>query len=60
MSDVRAWSMEEIQAALADRKLKEVARQCGLKYHTVLEVANGNRTNPTYTTYMALVQYLSK
>lgn len=60
MSDMKAWSIEEIRDALSDRKLKEVARQCGLKYHTVLEIANGNRTNPTYYTYIALVEYLSK
>lgn len=60
MSDMKAWSIEEIRDALGDRKLKEVARQCGLKYHTVLEIANGNRTNPTYSTYIALVEYLSK
>lgn len=60
MPSMKAWTIEEIKDALADRKLKEVARQCGLKYHTVLEIANGNRTNPTYSTYIALVEYLSK
>lgn len=60
MPNMKAWTIEEIKDALADRKLKEVARQCGLKYHTVLEIANGNRTNPTYSTYIALVEYLSK
>lgn len=60
MTDKKTWSIEEIREALADRKLKEVAKNCGLKYHTVLEIANGNRTNPTYSTYIALVQYLDK
>lgn len=60
MSNPEAWTIEQIQQALSDRKLKEVARQCGLKYHTVLEIANGNRLNPTYQTYIALVNYLSK
>lgn len=60
MNDCKTWRMEDIRAALSDRKLKQVARECGLKYHTVLEVANGNRQNPTYETYMALVEYLSK
>jgi len=59
MTDRKAWTMEEVRAALSDRKLKQVARECGLTYHTVLEVANGKRQNPTYDTYMALVNYLS-
>lgn len=53
-------SIEEIREALKDRKLTEVAKRSGLKYHTVVEIANGNRPNPTYQTYMALVEYLSK
>lgn len=53
-------SIEEIREALKDRKLTEVARRSGLKYHTVVEIANGKRPNPTYHTYMALVEYLSK
>jgi len=59
MTERKAWTMEDIRAALSDRKLKQVARDCGLTYHTVLEVANGKRLNPTYDTYMALVKYLS-
>lgn len=60
MSDTKTMSIEEIREGLSDRRLREVARQTGLKYHTVLEIANGNRTNPTYSTYIALVEYLSK
>jgi len=52
--------MEEVREALSDRKLKLVSKETGLTYHTVLEVANGKRPNPTYDTYMALVKYLSK
>lgn len=60
MSDTKTMSIEEIREGLSDRRLREVARQTGLKYHTVLEIANGNRQNPTYQTYIALVNYLSK
>jgi len=60
MLEMKAWSIDEIRQALSDRKLKKVAEETGLKYHTVLEIANGNRTNPTYSTYIALVEYLSK
>lgn len=60
MNECKTWTMEDLRSALGDRKLKQVAREAGLKYHTVLEVANGKRANPTYETYMALVNYLSK
>jgi len=60
MNDQKAMSMEEVREALKDRKLGLVSRETGLKYHTVLEVANGKRANPTYNTYIALVRYLSK
>lgn len=60
MNDTKAMSMEEVREGLSDRKLKQVARETGLTYHTVLEVANGKRANPTYDTYIALVKYLSK
>jgi len=56
----KIMTMAEVRAGLADRKLTVVAEETGLKYHTVMEVANGKRANPTYETYIALVNYLTK
>lgn len=53
-------TIDQIIEGLSDRKLTKVAEDTGLKYHTVMEVANGKRRNPTYETYIALVNYLSK
>lgn len=53
-------TIDDVRTALADRKLTKVAEETGLKYHTVMEVANGKRENPTYETYIALVNYLKK
>ena len=60
MQKINAMTMDQIRAGLSDRKLNQVAKDSGLKYHTVLDVANGKRANPTYDTYIALVKYLSR
>jgi len=58
--DHKIMTLEEVRAGLSDRKLTVVAEETGLKYHTVMEIANGKRVNPTYETYIALVNYLKK
>jgi len=60
MNEPKLMTMEQVREGLSDRKLKQVSRESGVKYHTVLEVANGKRPNPTYDTYIALVNYLAK
>lgn len=53
-------TLQDVRDALSDRRLTKVAEETGLKYQTVMEVANGKRENPTYETFMALVNYLKK
>lgn len=47
----------EIQDKLADRKLTEVARRCGVGYGTVYKLSRGEG-NPTYDVLVKLSDYL--
>lgn len=60
MQSKTLMTLEEIKDALSDRNIRAVSAACGLKYQTVLGVANGKNTNPSYETYKALVEYLAK
>ena len=51
-------TIEEIQAALKDRRLRVVAAACGLSYPTVLAVKEG-KTSPSYETIKRLSDYLN-
>lgn len=51
-------TIEEIQDALKDRRLRIVAQSCGLSYPTVLAVKEG-RTNPSYETIRVLSDYIT-
>lgn len=53
-------TLEQIQAALADRKAKVVAAETGLNYMTVWRIANGKETNPKFATVKVLSDYLTR
>jgi hypothetical protein len=52
--------MEQIATALQDRKLKVVARETGLHYHTVRRLATEKDVNPKLTTMRTLSEYLTR
>ena len=53
-------TMEQIATALQDRKLKVVARETGLHYHTVRRLATEKDVNPKLTTMRTLSEYLTR
>jgi DNA-binding phage protein len=57
---VRVLTLEQIRAGLADRKLKVVAKETGLHYHTLLRIAQDEDTNPTIDTVQRISEYLTK
>lgn len=52
-------TLEQVRTALADRKLRAVAKATGLAYDTVWRVATGRSKAVSYETVEALSQYLS-
>lgn len=52
-------TLEQIRAALADRRISMVAQATGLHVNTVIEVKNSPQANPTYRVLKALSDYLS-
>ena len=52
--------LEDIRAALRDRKLTAVASATGLHYNTILSVASGSNNNPSYDVIKRLSDYLTK
>jgi len=55
----KTMTIDEMREALSDRKIRVVSEETGVKYHTVLNIANGKHKNPTYENYKALLDYLS-
>lgn len=51
-------TLEQVKAALQDRKLKAVAKATGLAYDTVWRVATGRMERVSYETVKALSDYL--
>jgi transcriptional regulator with XRE-family HTH domain len=51
-------TLEEIKTALQDRNLRAVSENTGVYYQTLVEIANGKNTNPSYKTLKALSDYL--
>ena len=52
--------LNEIRAALKDRRLRVVAEMTGLSYATVWKVATGRTTQVSYEVIEKLSDYLSK
>jgi transcriptional regulator with XRE-family HTH domain len=52
-------TIEEIRAALHDRKLTVVASSTGLHYNTISSIKRGEQLNPNYDTLARLSAYLS-
>jgi hypothetical protein len=51
-------TLEQIRAALQDRRLFVVADACNLHYNTLKAIRDGEMTNPTLTTMMRIEEYL--
>lgn len=52
-------SIEQIAKLLADRNIKKVSISTGLSYRTVLSIARGSNTNPSYETLKKLEAYFN-
>lgn len=51
-------TLEQIRAALLDRRPSRVAAGTGLHYNTIREIRDNPDANPTYKVLMALSDYL--
>jgi hypothetical protein len=56
----RMLTIEQITKALEDRKLRVVARETGLHYHTLRRIKHGETTNPSFGTVKLLSDYLTR
>ena len=54
---VKMLTLEQIRAALYDRRVDVVAQATGLHYNTVFKVRSGENENPTYRVIKALSDY---
>ena len=51
-------TLDQIRAALRDRRLGKVAEATGLHYNTIREIRDNPNANPTYKVLLALSTYL--
>ena len=51
-------TLDQIRAALRDRRLAKVAEATGLHYNTIREVRDNPDANPTYKVIKVLSDYL--
>jgi hypothetical protein len=52
-------TLEQITASLQDRRAAVVAKATGIHYNTVRKLRDGAQINPTYSTLVALSNYLT-
>jgi len=52
-------TLDEIRAALADRRLDRVAEATGLHENTIWAIRSGRNENPSYRTLRSLSDYLT-
>jgi hypothetical protein len=53
-------TIEQIINALEDRKLRVVARETGLHYHTLRRIKHGETRDPSFSTVKLLSDYLTR
>lgn len=53
-------TLDQIRAALRDRRLSKVAEATGLHYNTIREIRDNPDANPTYKVIRALSDYLTR
>lgn len=58
--EVDVLTLKQIAHALHDRKLKMVARETGLHYHTIRRLALQEDANPKLSTIMRITEYLNR
>lgn len=51
-------TLQDIVDMLQDRRPSVVAKACGLRVATVIDIAKGRTKNPSYETVKALSEYL--
>lgn len=51
-------TIEQIRAALKDRRLNKVAEATGLHVNTIREIRDGKAEDPRHSTVKALTDYL--
>jgi hypothetical protein len=51
-------ALEDIIAALSDRRIPMVQHATGLSYNTIANIRDGRNRNPEYSTLKALSDYL--
>lgn len=53
-------TLEQIQAALSDRRIDKVSEATGVPYNTVRHVRDSPTANPTWKTMRALSEYFQQ
>lgn len=53
-------TLDQIKAALADRRIDKVAEATGLHYNTIRDVRDNPECNPTWRVISALAEYLER
>ena len=53
-------ALEQIRAALKDRRIDMVRDGTGLAYHTILAIMDGRTIDPAHSTVLALSEYLER
>jgi hypothetical protein len=57
---IEMMTLDQVRAALMDRRLIVVASATGLHYNTLLDIRDNQQSNPTYSTIKALSDYLER
>lgn len=58
--ELNMLTLDQIRAALQDRRLFKVAEATGLHYNTIREIRDNPNANPTYKVIRALSDYLTR
>ena len=58
--ELNMLTLDQIRAAMRDRRLAKVAEETGLHYNTIREIRDNPDANPTYKVIKALSDYLTR
>ncbi len=53
-------NLEQMRAALQDRKPEKVAEECGIHFNTIREIQKNPKANPTWRVMDAINKYLDR
>lgn len=51
-------TMEELRAALTDRRIPIIAERTGIHHNTIAAIRDGTTKEPSYRVVSALIEYL--